>query len=61
MGTERNPVSAHQKRALFSSPLSVRALAQQEPVMHKNNNLFVDKLGILRNTDQGIDMAKWFI
>ncbi|KAH6667317.1 cytochrome P450 monooxygenase [Halenospora varia] len=58
MGTERNPVLAHQKRALFSSALSARALAQQEPVMHKNINLFVKKLG---NTDQGIDMAKWFI
>lgn len=61
IGTERNPVLAHQKRALFSSALSARALAQQEPVMHKHINLFIEKLGKLGNTDQGIDMAKWFI
>jgi hypothetical protein len=29
--------------------------------MYKNINLFVEKLGNLGNTDQGIDMAKWFI
>jgi hypothetical protein len=61
IGTERDPVLAHQKRALFSSALSAKGLAQQEPVMQKNINLFVEKLGKLGNTDQGIDMAKWFI
>jgi hypothetical protein len=29
--------------------------------MYKYINLFVEKLGKLGNTDQGIDMAKWFI
>ncbi|KAJ5156103.1 cytochrome P450 [Penicillium capsulatum] len=61
MGTERDPVLAHQKRALFSSALSAKGLAQQEPVMQKNVNLFVEKLGMLGNSDRGIDMAKWFI
>jgi Cytochrome P450 len=61
MGTERDPVLAHQKRTLFSSALSAKGLAQQEPVMQKNINRFVEKLGKLGNTGNGIGMAKWFI
>jgi hypothetical protein len=61
IGTERDPVLAHQKRALFSAALSAKGLAQQEPIMQRNIDLFVEKLGLLGNTDKGIDMAKWFI
>lgn len=61
IGTERDPVLAHQKRELFTSALSARGLAQQEPVMQKNIDQFVTKLGKLGSGDNGIDMAKWFI
>lgn len=61
LGTERDPVLAQEKRSLFSSALSARGLAQQEPIMHKNINLFVGKLSKLGNTEKGIDMTKWFI
>jgi hypothetical protein len=61
LGTERDPVLAQQKRALFSAALSARGLAQQEPVMHKNIDLFVEKLGQLGGSNEGVDMAKWFI
>ena len=61
LGTERDPVLAQQKRVLFSSALSARGLAQQEPVMQKNIDSFIQKLGKLGNTEKGIDMSKWFI
>ncbi|KAI5923117.1 putative cytochrome P450 [Camillea tinctor] len=61
IGTERDAVLAHQKRALFSAALSARGLAQQEPIIQKNLDLFVQKLGRLGSTAHGIDMAKWFI
>ena len=61
IGTERNPTLAHKKRELFASALSARGLAQQEPVMQKNIDRFVAKLGKLGNGDNGIDMTKWFI
>jgi hypothetical protein len=61
IGTERDPVLAHQKRALFSAALSAKGLAKQEPVMHKNIDVLVTKVGKLGSTENGIDMAKWFI
>ncbi|KAI0570726.1 cytochrome P450 [Pyrenophora tritici-repentis] len=61
IGTERDPIMAQQKRALFSKALSAKGLAQQEPVMQKNIDLFVEKLGVLGSADDGVDMAKWFI
>ena len=61
MGTERDPVLAHEKRVLFASTLSAKGLAQQEPIVQKNANLVVEKLGKLGNKDKGINMAKWFI
>jgi hypothetical protein len=61
IGTERDPVMAQQKRALFSTALSAKGLAQQEPVMQKNIDSFVDKLGVLGSAPDGVDMAKWFI
>lgn len=61
VGTERDPVKAQQKRSLFSSALSARGLAQQEPALQKHIDLFVEKLGKLGNTENGVDMSKWFI
>ncbi|RYN85203.1 hypothetical protein AA0119_g13308 [Alternaria tenuissima] len=61
IGTERDPIMAQRKRALFSTALSAKGLAQQEPVMQKNVDLFVEKLGVLGSADDGVDMAKWFI
>lgn len=61
LGTERDPILAQQKRALFSAALSARGLAQQEPVMQKNVDMFVEKLGKLGNSEEGVDMTKWFI
>ncbi|KAI1323877.1 putative cytochrome P450 [Xylariaceae sp. FL0255] len=57
LGTERDPVLALQKRSLFTSALTPRALGSQEPVLQKNIDVFVEKLGVRRN----VDMAKWFI
>jgi hypothetical protein len=42
---ERDPTLAHQKRALNSTALSAKGLARQEPIMQKNINTFVEKLG----------------
>ncbi|KAF2003109.1 cytochrome P450 [Amniculicola lignicola CBS 123094] len=61
LGTERDPVLAHQKRALFSAALSAKALAKQETVIQKNVDLFVSKLGKLGSGEEGINMTKWFI
>jgi hypothetical protein len=61
LGTERDPVQAQKKRALFANALSVKGLAQQEPIMQDHIDIFVDKLGKLGNNDAGIDMSKWFI
>jgi hypothetical protein len=61
IGTERDPVLAHQKRSLFSAALSAKGLAQQEPIIQANVDMFVQKLGKLGNTEKGIDMAKWFL
>ncbi|KAI3318111.1 cytochrome P450 [Xylariaceae sp. AK1471] len=61
IGTERDPIAAQQKRALFSTALSVRGLARQEPIMQKHIDIFVQKLGRLGNNEKGIDMSKWFI
>jgi hypothetical protein len=59
--TERDPTLAHQKRALFSTVLSAKGLARQEPIMQKNINMFVEKLGKVGNAERGVDMSKWFI
>ncbi|KAI0154590.1 putative cytochrome P450 [Xylariaceae sp. FL1272] len=61
IGTERDPTVAHQKRALFSQAFSAKGLAEQEPVMQRNVDAFIDKLGKLGGTEKGIDMTKWFI
>lgn len=61
LGIERDPVVAHRKRALFSSALSAKGLAHLEPVMQKNVDLFIEKLGKLGNTEKGMDMTEWFI
>ncbi|KAI1880211.1 hypothetical protein JX265_001832 [Neoarthrinium moseri] len=61
LGTERDPVLAQQKRALFATALSVKGLAQQEPILHEHIDAFVNKLGKLGGGDDGADMTKWFI
>lgn len=61
MGTERDPVLAQQKRALFAPALSAKALAQQEPIIQSHIDGFIDKLGKLGTGEKGIDMSKWFI
>ena len=61
IGTERDPTLAHQKRALFSTAPSAKGLARQEPVVKKNVDKFVEKLGEVGSTELDIDMSKWFI
>lgn len=61
VGVERDPRLAAQKRELFAAAFSAKGLAQQEAVIRRQVDEWVQKLGQLGDTEQGIDMTKWFI
>ncbi|CAJ2505109.1 Uu.00g125030.m01.CDS01 [Anthostomella pinea] len=61
MGTERDPVLAHHKYALFAPALSAKGLSQQEKVLQRNIDSFIYKLGNMGTNHVCIDMTKWFI
>jgi len=58
---ERDHKLALQKRALFLSALSSKALMEQEVVIQRCIDAFVEKLGKLGNTTEGLDMTKWYM
>lgn len=61
LGSERDYHLAAQKRDLFSDALSNRNLVQQEPIMQQFVSLFIDKIGKLGNTEEGMDMSQWLL
>lgn len=60
IGSERDPQRAGAKRALFMNAFSAKSLAEQEDVIQRNTNAFVEKLGLLGSGPGGIDMVKWY-
>ena len=61
MVSERDPVLAFQKRELFAPSFSPKSLQQQEPTLHMNIDLFVEKMGKLGKDQQGINLTEWFM
>ncbi|KAK5952528.1 hypothetical protein OHC33_006573 [Knufia fluminis] len=58
---ERDHKTAVQKRALFSTALSVKALTEQEVVIQRSIDAFIEKLGKLGCTERGLDLTKWYM
>jgi hypothetical protein len=59
--TERDHKRALQKRALFMSALSSKALMEQEVVIQRCIDSFVEKLGKLGGGPGGLDLTKWYM
>lgn len=60
LGSEKDPTRAGAKRALFMNAFSAKSLAEQEDVIQRNINQFVEKVGRLGSGPNGIDMVKWY-
>ncbi|KAF9741403.1 hypothetical protein PMIN06_003365 [Paraphaeosphaeria minitans] len=61
IGSERDYHLAAQKRDLFADAMSNRNVAQQEPILQAFVSLFLDKMGNLGDTKEGLDMGQWFL
>ncbi|KAF2793127.1 putative cytochrome P450, partial [Melanomma pulvis-pyrius CBS 109.77] len=61
LGTETDPYLGQQKREYFSAAMSAKGLAQQEPVIQRTIDTWIEKLEKLGGSKNGIDMAKWFL
>ncbi|OCT47178.1 Isotrichodermin C-15 hydroxylase [Cladophialophora carrionii] len=59
--TERDHKRALQKRALFTSAMSSKALMEQEVVIQRCIDGFVEKLGKLGGGPGGLDLTKWYM
>lgn len=60
IGSERNPQTHSRMRKSLAAAFSTRALAEQEPIVHKCIDEFVSKLGEQGTKVAGLNMTKWF-
>lgn len=61
LATERDPKIAVQKRGLFLPALSKKALSEQEVIIQRCVDGFLEKLDKLGSGPQGLDMTKWYM
>jgi hypothetical protein len=61
IGSERDPQTHSRMKRSLTSAFSTRALTEQEPVINKCVDEFMDKIGSLKEArERGLDMTHWF-
>jgi cytochrome P450 len=61
IGSERDPQTHSRMKRTLTSAFSTRALTEQEPVINKCVDEFMDKIGSLKEArERGLDMTHWF-
>ena len=61
IGSERDPKKHSAMRKNLSAAFSTRALLEQEPIINKCVNEFIDKIGKMQeSTTKGLNMTKWY-
>lgn len=60
VASERDPRKAAGKRALFSAAFTQKALLEQESIIQRCINGFVEKLGKVGASPEGLNMVKWY-
>ncbi|KAI1434149.1 cytochrome P450 [Xylaria sp. CBS 124048] len=58
--SERDPRKHGEKRSLFSAVFTQKALLEQESVIQRYVNGFVEKVGKLGTGPEGLDMVQWY-
>ncbi|KAI0008985.1 cytochrome P450 [Xylariaceae sp. FL0662B] len=60
VATERDPHKAGEKRALFTTAFTQRALLQQESIVQRCVDEFIIKVGQLGSGPKGIEIGHWY-
>lgn len=60
IGSERDPRKHAQMKKSLSAAFSTKALAQQESIVTRCVNGFVQRLGVDGASEKGLNMTKWF-
>ncbi|KAK2610031.1 hypothetical protein N8I77_003491 [Diaporthe amygdali] len=60
VGSERNPQKHAQMKKSLSAAFSTKALAQQENIVKRCVDEFVQRLGVDGACEKGLNMTKWF-
>ena len=60
IGSERNPKIHGRMRKLLSRSFSSKALKEQEDIVQKCVDEFVEKIGVLGKGERGLDMTEWY-
>ncbi|KAM7203149.1 Cytochrome P450 [Naviculisporaceae sp. PSN 640] len=58
--SERDPEAHSEMRRYLSSAFSDRSLREQEHLIAKNVDAFIDQVGRLGSASEGVDMTTWF-
>ncbi|ORY66220.1 putative cytochrome P450, partial [Pseudomassariella vexata] len=60
VGSERDPRRHTQMKRSLSAAFSTKALAQQESIVQKCVDGFIQRIGTDGNSDNGLNMTKWY-
>lgn len=60
IGSERNPMRHNEMKRSLAAAFSTRALTDQEEIVQKCVNGFIEKLGEKGTEPAGLNMTKWF-
>lgn len=60
IGSERDPKKHSQMKKSLSAAFSTKALAQQESIVKRCVDGFVQRLGVDGAREKGLNMTKWF-
>lgn len=60
IGSERDPTKHAQMKKSLSAAFSTKALGQQESIVQRCVNGFVQRLGVDGACEKGLNMTKWF-
>ncbi len=61
IGSERNPLKHSRMKRNLTAAFSTRALTEQEDIISRCVDTFLDKIGSIRDArDNGLNIVKWF-